>query len=392
MWSARFDADASRLIAGASDGHVYVHDANRNVTTLRARAHADDVNAVAWADLGGDANVLYSGSDDATVKVWDARTAGFGENDGGVGGSSPRARAFVPAAVRTARRLPLGSPGSSVRRLDGPRRARTHLDSRGDGRYLISNCKDQTVKLWDVRKMVEPSAAERAASRRPTPAWNWDYRYMRFPAEGWDLRGPDDVSVQTYRGHVVDQTLIRTYFSPRETTGQRYLYSGSSDGRVAFWDAVSGERMPSGEEEEDDGGGEVADASARVGSARTLARVRRRRAREPRANRRRVTAPRWTSPSVAAEGKRWCATAVGTDETDARRRGMGRRRRAMGRGAVTSDARRRRGRRAWTGTERYARVTGWDPDDARSILVFRFSPLFPRFACSSAAAAARPAL
>ena len=271
VWSARFDADASRLIAGASDGHVYVHDANRNVTTLRARAHVDDVNAVAWADIGGDANVVYTGSDDATIKVWDARTAGLGENggdggDGGDGGgSSPR------ASPRVGRGSDYGtsSSGRLARPcgvLVGHGAGVTHLDSRGDGRYLISNCKDQTVKLWDVRKMVEPSAAERAASRRPTPAWNWDYRYMRFPAEGWDLRGPDDVSVQTYRGHVVDQTLIRTYFSPRETTGQRYLYSGSSDGRVVFWDVVSGERMPSGEEEDDDGGGEVADASARVGS------------------------------------------------------------------------------------------------------------------------------
>lgn len=29
----------------------------------------------------------------------------------------------------------------------------TFLDSRGDGRYLISNGKDQTIKLWDIRKM-----------------------------------------------------------------------------------------------------------------------------------------------------------------------------------------------------------------------------------------------
>ena len=29
----------------------------------------------------------------------------------------------------------------------------TFIDSRGDGRYLISNGKDQTIKLWDIRKM-----------------------------------------------------------------------------------------------------------------------------------------------------------------------------------------------------------------------------------------------
>lgn len=29
----------------------------------------------------------------------------------------------------------------------------TFVDSRNDGRYFISNGKDQTIKLWDIRKM-----------------------------------------------------------------------------------------------------------------------------------------------------------------------------------------------------------------------------------------------
>jgi WD repeat-containing protein 23 len=30
----------------------------------------------------------------------------------------------------------------------------TFIDSHGDGRYFISNGKDQTIKLWDIRKMA----------------------------------------------------------------------------------------------------------------------------------------------------------------------------------------------------------------------------------------------
>lgn len=33
----------------------------------------------------------------------------------------------------------------------------TFIDSRGDGRYLISNGKDQAIKLWDLRKMSSTS-------------------------------------------------------------------------------------------------------------------------------------------------------------------------------------------------------------------------------------------
>jgi len=36
----------------------------------------------------------------------------------------------------------------------------------------------------------------------------------------------------TYRGHAVLRTLIRCNFSPAETTGGKYIYSGSADGRI----------------------------------------------------------------------------------------------------------------------------------------------------------------
>jgi hypothetical protein len=44
----------------------------------------------------------------------------------------------------------------------------------------------------------------------------------------------------TYRGHAVLQTLIRAYFSPGHTTGQRYIYAGSAEGVINAWDVVSG--------------------------------------------------------------------------------------------------------------------------------------------------------
>lgn len=36
----------------------------------------------------------------------------------------------------------------------------------------------------------------------------------------------------TYRGHSVLRTLIRCHFSPAATTDQRYIYSGSADGKI----------------------------------------------------------------------------------------------------------------------------------------------------------------
>lgn len=49
--------------------------------------------------------------------------------------------------------------------------------------------------------------------------------------------------VSRYRGHRVLQTLVRAYFSPVESTGQRYIYTGSTDGTVYIYDVVSGETV-----------------------------------------------------------------------------------------------------------------------------------------------------
>ena len=66
-----------------------------------------------------------------------------------------------------------------------------------------------------------------------------DYRWADFPARGYIVPHPHDVSVQTFRGHSVLQTLIRAYFSPAHSTGQRFVYAGSADGTPRIFGAPS---------------------------------------------------------------------------------------------------------------------------------------------------------
>ena len=80
---------------------------------------------------------------------------------------------------------------------------------------------------------------ERTASRqaRAAPSFKWDYRWMGYPARGRVVTHPHDGAVQTFRGHTVMGTLIRAYWSPLHTTGQRYIYTGSYDGMVHIYGA-----------------------------------------------------------------------------------------------------------------------------------------------------------
>lgn len=79
-----------------------------------------------------------------------------------------------------------------------------------------------------------PGTPDISQSNRSYGLVNWDYRNMYYRKPRYQSH-PDDCSVMTYRGHAVLKTLIRCHFSPEATTGQKYVYSGSADGRIHIW-------------------------------------------------------------------------------------------------------------------------------------------------------------
>lgn len=63
----------------------------------------------------------------------------------------------------------------------GHRDGITYLDLKGDGRHFISNSKDQTIKLWDMRKFS--STKEENRTRESLSAPDWDYRWQPVPKQ-----------------------------------------------------------------------------------------------------------------------------------------------------------------------------------------------------------------
>ncbi|KAH9765486.1 LEC14B-like [Citrus sinensis] len=151
IFSVKFSTDGQELVAAGSDNFIYVYDLQANKCSLRIPAHKSDVNTVCFADETG--HLIFSGSDDSLCKVWDRRC-------------------FI-------------SKGRANGVLMGHLEGITFIDSRRDGRYFISNGKDQTTKLWDIRKMS----------------------------------------------------------SNTTDTAQKYIYTGSSDNSVYIYDLVSGAQV-----------------------------------------------------------------------------------------------------------------------------------------------------
>ncbi|XP_014291009.1 DDB1- and CUL4-associated factor 11 isoform X1 [Halyomorpha halys] len=208
VFSLMFSNKGNEILCGANDGHIYIYNLARNDRTMRIEAHDDDVNAVAFADETS--NIIFSGGDDGFCKVWDRR--------------------LMPAE---------GSPkpvGVLAGHLDGI----TYIDSRFDGHHFISNSKDQSIKLWDIRVMSSRMAQE--CTRKAVNSNKWDYRWQTAPRKlitrKTNIKG--DTSIATYRGHSVLQTLIRCHFSPKFSTGQRYIVTGCAFGRIVVYDILTG--------------------------------------------------------------------------------------------------------------------------------------------------------
>ena len=203
IWSIKWSADSREIIAGTGDASLYVYDISAGKAVARVQGHDDDVNAVAYLDE----NMIATGSDDTLINVYDRRLIG-------------------------------GRRTSAVGVFLGHLEGITHMDSKGDGRYMISTSKDQSIKLWDVRSMLTSAQARKHQRAKPIN-FSWDYRWMNWPGHSHVINHPHDCSLATYRGLTVVSTLIRSYFSPLMTTGQKYLYAGSGDGKVRIWDVVT---------------------------------------------------------------------------------------------------------------------------------------------------------
>lgn len=205
FFSIRFSSDSREIVAGNNEAIISIYNLDKRQTVTQIRGHEDDINTVSFIDPSN--QLIASGSDDFLIKIWDRRTSST---------------------------TPIGT-------LVGHLQGITHIDSKGDGRYLISNGKDQCIKLWDLRRMTNKEDPPRGQD-------NWDYRsgpgfqdelHQNLFSGSRVHKG--DQSIMSYRGHQVYQTLIRCYFSPAFTTAQRYIYSGSANGCVYIYDLLTGD-------------------------------------------------------------------------------------------------------------------------------------------------------
>ncbi|MFL5698717.1 MAG: trypsin-like peptidase domain-containing protein, partial [Ktedonobacteraceae bacterium] len=153
VWSVAWSPDGKRLASGSEDKTLRVWDASSGQPLLICKGHTDKVLSVAWSP---DGKRLASGSEDWTLRVWDAssgQTLHTYESDTG----TVRSVAWSPDG----KRLASANAGGTVQVWDASS-GRILLTFKGhtdfvvsvawspDGKWLASAGGDKTVQVWDA--------------------------------------------------------------------------------------------------------------------------------------------------------------------------------------------------------------------------------------------------
>ncbi|WFE35596.1 hypothetical protein [Micromonospora sp. WMMD975] len=275
VWSVAWSPDGRTVVFASGDGSIRAWNVQRLREVAELRGHSQVAWSVAMSPSG---RRVVSGSGDGTARVWAVQPRGAESRlltghegpvtalaldrtakivTGGADGSVRRWQPDGTAAVTTWPEPVVAlacSPVTDVLAV-ALRDGSVHLVGAGgevhfgeeaeslawspDGSRLAAGCKDNSIRLWDVRTRSAAGVLRGHADWVGALAWSPSGRYLASGSDDrtvrvWDIEHPGDSTVHPGHQNYVDGLS----WAPDE----RRLASCSADWTIRVWDLTGADR------------------------------------------------------------------------------------------------------------------------------------------------------
>ncbi|MBT7256021.1 MAG: protein kinase, partial [Planctomycetaceae bacterium] len=154
VFGASFSPDGKRIVSGSNDKTIKIWDAETGQETLTLKGHTSIVKSVSFSPGG---KRIVSGSYDKTIKIWDAET---GQETLTLKGHtsvvnsvsfSPDGKRIVSGSGDRTIKIWDAETGQETLTLKGHRIDVNSVSFSPDGNRIVSGSFDNTIKIWDAR-------------------------------------------------------------------------------------------------------------------------------------------------------------------------------------------------------------------------------------------------